>query len=380
MNKPVTTEELAEAAPANPPAVAAKAPVIAKSMRKKLMAGLAGTVALAGAAFWTYEHVIASHHVTTDNAYVDAEVAQVTALTSGPVAEVRASDTQAVKQGDILVVLDDRDRRLEFEQAQAALGQIIRRVNGYAATDDSLTGQMAARDADLVRARAELARAAAEYERRKPLAGSGAVSGEELTTAKAALEAAEAAVRQAEASVAAAKGAREANRVLISGVSLDKNPEVLAARARMEQARVALERTIVRAPIDGVVSKRSAQVGQMVQPGTPLMTVVPIQEAYVNANFKEVQLKKVRAGQPVELESDLYGSKVVYHGRVAGFSGGTGAAFAVVPAQNATGNWIKVVQRLPVRVELDPKELEAHPLRVGLSMTATVDVSDQSGH
>jgi membrane fusion protein (multidrug efflux system) len=183
-------------------------------------------------------------------------------------------------------------------------------------------------------------------------------------------------VAQAEANLRAAHGARDANRVLISGVSLDQNPEVTAAKFRVEQAQVALDRTVVRAPIDGVVAKRSVQVGQMVQPGALLMTVVPVQDAYVNANFKEVQLKKVRVGQPVELESDLYGGDVVYHGRVAGFSGGTGAAFAVVPAQNATGNWIKVVQRLPVRVELDPEQLKAHPLKVGLSMKAVIDVSE----
>jgi membrane fusion protein (multidrug efflux system) len=377
MNRPLTTKELENAAPTAPPIVDEATPAVAaKSPRKKLLAGLAGTVALAGAGFWTYEHVIASKHVSTDNAYVDAEVAQVTALTSGPVAEVRASDTQVVKKGDVLVVLDDRDRRLELDQAEAALGQIIRRVRAYGATDDALAGQLAARNADLERARADLARAKAEYDRRKPLAGSGAVSGEELTAVKTARDAAEAAVRQAEASLAAARGAREANNVLIAGVSLDENPEVKAAQARAEQARVAYERTVVRAPIDGVVARRSVQVGQMVQPGTPLMTVVPTEEAFVNANFKEVQLKKVRVGQPVELESDLYGSSVVYHGTVVGFSGGTGAAFAVVPAQNATGNWIKVVQRLPVRIALDPKELEVNPLRVGLSMTASIDVSE----
>src|SRR5581483_5628900 len=195
-----------------------------------------------------------------------------------------------------------------------------------------------------------------------------AVSGEEVTSFKTQLEAAQAAFHQAQANLVAAQGAHQANDVLISGVPLEQNPEVTAARYRVEQARVALERTVVRAPVDGVVTRRSVQVGQMVQPGTPLMTVVPVQQAYVSANFKEVQLGKVRVGQPAELKSDLYGSKVVYHGRVVGFSGGTGAAMAIVPAQNATGNWIKVVQRLPVRIALDPKELAAHPLKVGLSM------------
>lgn len=377
MNKPLTTHDLENATPAaSSPAAPLTTPVpVAKSPRKKLLLGLAGSAALAGAAFWSYEHIVASLHVATDNAYVDAEVAQVTALTSGPVAEVLVSDTQAVKKGDVLVVLDDRDRKLELQQAEATLGQIIRRIRAYEATDEALAGQVGAREADLVRAHAELARAKAELDRRLPLSGSGAISAEELTAVKTAWNAAQAALQQAEANLDAAEGAWEANNALIADVSLEENPEVKAARARLEQARVALERTVVRAPIDGVVSRRSVQVGQMVQPGAPLMTVVPIQEAYVNANFKEVQLKKVRAGQPVILTSDLYGSKVIYHGEVVGFSGGTGAAFAVVPAQNATGNWINVVQRLPVRIWLDPQELKAHPLRVGLSMTASIDVS-----
>jgi len=346
-----------------------------KGKRKALFLGLASTVVLAGGAFAVYQTTIASQHVSTDNAYVEAESAQVTALTSGPVAQVRVVDTQTVRKGDILVVLDDTDRRLELQQAAAALGQIERRVRGYQANSGALGGQVAAREADLVRAKAELQRATAEYERRAPLADTGAISGEELTTVKTALDAAQAAYAQAAASIRAAQGARATNDVLIEGVSLEQNPEVTAARYRVEQAQVALERTVVRAPVDGVVTKRTVQVGQMVQPGTLMMSVAPVQQAYVSANFKEGQLKTVRVGQAAELTSDLYGSKVVYHGRVVGFSGGTGAAMAIVPAQNATGNWIKVVQRLPVRIALDPRELAAHPLRVGLSMDVDVDVS-----
>ena len=366
MNKPVDTHQLEGAAP--------QATAIPARKRKPLFLALAGGVALAGGAFWAYQTTIAARHVSTDNAYVDAESAQVTALTSGPVAEVHVVDTQAVKKGAILVVLDETDRRLELEQAASALGQIERRVRGYQANNGALSGQVAAREADLVRAKAELQRAQVEYDRRKPLADTGAVSGEEVTSFKTALEAAQAAYAQAVGNVSAAQGAHAANDVLISGVPLEQNPEVTAARYRMEQARVALKRTVVRAPVDGVVTRRSVQVGQMVQPGTPLMTVVPVQHAYVNANFKEVQLRKVRVGQLAELKSDLYGGKVVYHGRVVGFSGGTGAAMAIVPAQNATGNWIKVVQRLPVRIALDPQELAAHPLKVGLSMDADIDV------
>lgn len=366
MNKILSTQEIE--------AVASQ-PAIPTRKRKLLFVALAAGIALVGGSFWAYEAVFAARYVATDNAYVDADIAQVTALTGGPVAEVRVVDTQPVRKGDVLVVLDDSDRRLELQQAQSALGQIERRVRGYQANDAALSGQIAARQADLVRVKAELQRAQVEYDRRKPLAGSGAVSGEELTSFKTALEAAQAAYAQAGANLAAAQGAHEANHVLIAGVPLEQNPEVTAARQRVEQAQVALSRTVVRAPIDGVVTSRSVQVGQMVQSGTPLMKVVPVQQAYVNANFKEVQLRNVRVGQAAELTSDLYGGGVIYHGRVVGFSGGTGAAMAIVPAQNATGNWIKVVQRLPVRISLDPQELASHPLKVGLSMDADIDVS-----
>ncbi len=294
--------------------------------RKKLFIALASGVALIGLGFGAYQAFVGSKHVTTDNAYVDADSAQVTALTGGPVKEVRVVDTQSVRKGDILVVIDDIDRRLELSQAQSALGDIERRVRGYQANNTALDGQIMARQADLVRARAELARAKVDYGRRQSLAGSGAVSGEELTSFKTALDAAQASYEQAEANVQGAKGSYEANNVLIAGLPLDQNPQVTAARFRVEQAQVALNRTVIRAPVDGVVVKRSVQVGQMVQPGTPLMTVVPVAQAYVNANFKEVQLEKVRVGQPAELTSDLYGDNVVYHGRVTGFSGGTGAA------------------------------------------------------
>lgn len=343
--------------------------------RKKLFAAFAGVLLATAAGVGAYEVFYASKHVTTDNAYVDADAAQVTALTSGPVAAVRVVDTQSVKKGDILVAIDPTDRRIDLYHAEAALAQTIRRVRGYAANDTALDGQIAARQADLVRARAELDRARTEFNRRQPLAKNGAVSGEELTTVKTALDAAEAAFAQAQANLRAAQGAYQANDVLIDGTSLDQNPEVKEARANVEQARVNLERTIVRAPVDGIVAERSVQVGQMVQAGTPLMVVVPVQQAYVNANFKELQLTNVRVGQSAELTSDLYGSSVVYHGRVVGFAGGTGSAMAILPSQNATGNWIKVVQRLPVRIALDPKELAFHPLKVGLSMTADINVA-----
>jgi membrane fusion protein (multidrug efflux system) len=358
------------------PEVEVEAPASDTSKRKKLFFALASVVALAGVGYGAYDFTLASKHAVTDNAYVDAETAQVTALTSGPVAEAPVVDTQVVKKGDVLVVLDESDRRLELEQAQSALSEVERKVRSIQANSGSLSGQVAARQADLIRAKAELQHAQAEYDRRHPLDGTGAISGEEMTSVTNDLKVAQAAYAQAEGNLRAAQGAHEANDVLIQGLPLDQNPEVAAARFRVEQAQVALSRTVVRAPVDGIVTRRTVQVGQMVQPGALLMTIVPVQQAYVTANFKEVQLKKVRVGQKAELTSDLYGKDVVYHGRVVGFSGGTGAATAVVPAQNATGNWIKVVQRLPVRIALDPRELAAHPLKVGLSMDTDIDVAD----
>ena len=355
--------------------------------RKALFAGFAA-VLLAGAAGWgAYYVLIASHLAETDNAYVGADVAQVTPLVGGPVSSVAVHDTQFVRRGDVLVTLDDTDARIALASAEAELGSAERRVRGYLATDENLTAQIAARDADEVRAGANLAsaqsdldRARIDLDRRKALAANGAVSGDELTraqnaflNAQAAFSAAKAAQVQARANRSAATGSLAANLVLTDGTTVETNPEVVAARAKVDQAGVDLSRMVIRAPIDGVVTRRNVQVGQRVAAGAPLMQVVPIQQAYVDANFKEVQLHNVRIGQPVELMADLYGGSMKYHGKVVGLSGGTGAAFALIPAQNATGNWIKVVQRLPVRIAIDPDELRRRPLRVGLSMTATID-------
>ena len=359
------------------------------TQRKKLFAGLAAAAVLAGGAFYAYDTLVASHHVSTDNAYVGAYSAEITPLVGGPVAAVEVADTQAVRKGQVLVRLDDTDARLALTNAEAALQMAERKVRGYMANDDGLGAQVSARAAAQAQASAQVAaaqsnlqRAKIDLDRRKALATDGSVSGEELTSAQnaytnaaAALQAALAGQAVAAADRDAALGSRGANQALISGASVLDNPEVAAARSARDQARVDLERTIIRAPIDGVVSKRQVQVGQRVQPGMGLMVVVPVEHAYVDANFKEIQLAKVKPGQAVELTSDLYGKKVVYHGSVSGFSGGTGAAFAVIPAQNATGNWIKVVQRLPVRIALDPAELRRNPLRVGLSMDVDIEVA-----
>ncbi|MBI1686614.1 HlyD family secretion protein [Caulobacter hibisci] len=362
----------------------------AGAKRKKLFAGLAAVIVVAGAGYGAYYALVGSHHVETDNAYVGADVAQVTPLVGGPVRSVAVHDTQVVKQGDVLVVLDDSDARITLASAQADLSRAERRVRGYLATDQSLAAQITARDADQARAaasltsaQADLDRARVDLDRRKALAATGAVSGDELTraqnafaNAQAAFASAKASQAQAQANRLAAAGSLAANAVLTDGASVETNPEVAAARAKVEQARLDLSRTVIRAPIDGVVAKRSVQIGQKVAAGAPVMQVVPVGAAYVDANFKEGQLRKVKIGQPVELEADLYGGSVTYHGKVAGLSGGTGAAFALIPAQNATGNWIKVVQRLPVRVAIDPADLKAHPLRIGLSMKATIDTRD----
>ena len=354
--------------------------------RKKLFLALGAAVAVIGGG---YALLSDGDHVTTDNAYVNADVAQVTPLVTGPVSSVAVVNTQTVKRGDILVRLDDTDARIALAKAEAEWQRVRRQYGQVIANGDALSAQVRAGDAEVGRARAQLdiataafAKAKIDLDRRQQLADSGAVSGEELTIVRNAYAAAQgnlaqarAGLAQANAARASAEGSHAANDALVAGTTIDSNPDVAAAKAKLDQARLDLTRTVIRAPIDGVVTNRQVQIGQRVAPGNPVMTIVPVRTVYVDANFKEGQLGRVRPGQPVELTSDLYGSNVVYHGKVAGFSGGTGSAFSLIPAQNATGNWIKVVQRLPVRVTLDPRELAANPLRVGLSMEASVDVS-----
>ena len=370
-----------------PSSVAPSSPGLA-AKRKRLFGILAASVLVLAAitALWLW---ITSNQIATDNAYVDADLVQVTPLFGGPVAATYVSNTDLVKKGQLLVLLDDADAKIALTQARADLGQVERKVRGYFAADIALGGQVNSRDADIASANAKLASAKADFERarvdlerRQALAASGAVSGDEITqaqnafaTAQAGLQSAAAAREQTLAQRAAAVGQRSVNKALFEGASVGDNPEVLAARAKVEQAELNLRRTRIVAPVDGVIAKNAVQVGQQVQPGELLMSIVPLKAVYVSANYKEAQLRKVRIGQPALLTSDLYGGSVKYHGKVVGLGGGTGAAFALIPAQNATGNWIKVVQRLPVRIALDPRELEAHPLRVGLSMNAEIDVS-----
>jgi membrane fusion protein (multidrug efflux system) len=327
--------------------------------RKRLLIGLGAGVALAGLAYGSYTALVASHYVSTDNAYVGASVAQINSQVSGPIAKVAVDDTRMVHKGDVLVVIDSADAQLKLASAEADYRHTLQRVSQYYAQRSSAAATVAARESDV-------SRTAEDYARRQVLAQSGAISREQLSTARTAAEA-------AKANLDAAREQLQSQGELVRGFTVADHPETVSARAAVDKARLDLSRTVIRAPIDGIVAQRKAQVGQSVQPGQTLMTVTPIAEAYVDANFKEGQLGKVRVGQPVTLTSDLYGSDVVYHGRVAGMGGGTGSAFAIIPAQNATGNWIKVVQRVPVRIALEPSEMTARPLRVGLSMTASID-------
>jgi len=378
---------MSEAAPiAADEATAARTP---QQSRRLWLTRLAFAVA-AGVVLWLlYYFVFGRNHTSTDDAYVAAEVAQVTPLSDGTVLKVNVSDTQAVKAGDILVELDPASARINLAAAEAELAAARRRfrqavaTSGAAAAQAGASGQgIAEAEAMVATARTNAARARSDLARRESVAAAGGVSGEELANARSAAANADAAVRQAEASLgsarqnsAAARGQSAAAAAIVSGSSEETDPAVLAAKARLDAARIEFGHMIIRAPIDGVITRRQVQVGQHVGQGNPLMTIVPIGEVYVDANFKERQLRRVQVGMPAEVTADIYGGSVVYHGRVAGIGGGTGASQALIPAQNATGNWIKIVQRLPVRIALDPRELAAHPLRVGLSTEVTIDLS-----
>lgn len=332
-----------------------------------------------------------SDEVETDNAYVGAYTAQVTSMANAQVLKVLVNDTQLVHQGDILVRLDDRDAKIALAQAQAQLAKTQRQFKQSKANSSALDSQIYVSNDVIHSAKAQINKAQADYDkalddfkRRQQLVAIGGVSKEDLSaaqttvnTAKAALQVAEAGLAQAQSSRNAAQSNLAANDALIQGSTENDSPDVLVAKANVEQAQLDLERTIIRAPIEGIVTQRNVQIGQRLAAGSVVMKIVPVQQLYVDANFKEGQLAKVRVGQTATLTSDYYGKDIVYHGKVTGIAGGTGAAFALIPAQNATGNWIKVVQRLPVRITLDPKELIVHPLRVGLSMQASIDLSSK---
>ena len=342
------------------PRGAAQAPAETSKMglRQKLFLGLGSAIVVVALIVAGWYFLVGRFAVSTDDAYVQASTAQITPRIDGTHTSEPVRDTDHVHRGQVLATIDPADQQLAVQQAQANLLLARQRVTQYFASVASAQAQVSARQADLARAKVD-------YDRRAALAQSGAVSGDELTTARNGLQTAEAALDQTNQQLASAKA-------LVASGSANTNPEVRAAEVALARAQLDLDRTVIRAPIDGIVAQNTAQIGQRVQAGASLMTVAPVGQAYVNANFKESQLAYIHPGQQVSLTSDLYGSDVVFHGTVIGLGGGTGSAFSMIPAQNATGNWIKVVQRLPVRIALDPNELAQHPLRVGLSMNASV--------
>jgi len=336
---------------------------------------------------YNYLETNASRYVKTDNAYAAAELAQITPKISGTITELNVIDTQYVHQGDLIAKLGDSDQKLAIQEAEAQLQMAMRKVTGQMASDKQFSAQIDARDADIkaaseriVAANIDLQKTKVDLQRRQNLIGAGAVSGDELTNAKHAYDAsiynlalAKASLEQAKANKLAAIGTRNSNAASFANSTISDNPEVLLAKTRLQQARNNQDDTNIYAPISGVIARRQVQIGQKVQAGASLMEIVPVDQIHIDANFKEVQLRDVRLGQKVEVTSDLYGEKVVYHGTVVGFSGGTGSAFSLIPAQNASGNWIKVVQRLPVRINIDAKDLTKNPLKVGLSMKVKID-------
>jgi membrane fusion protein (multidrug efflux system) len=347
--------------------------------RKRALTAVALLVALAGIAYGVYWALVLNHFETTDNAYVQGNVVQITPQVGGTVIAINAADTDRVKAGEWLVKLDPADAQVALDQAEAQLAQTVREVRTLFANNSTLRAQIALRKADLARAQSELVRAEDDVARRAPLLASGAVGNEEFSHVRAQLAAVKSSVAAAQSAVQAAREQLAANQTLTNGVAIDTHPNVRLAAARVRAAYLALHRAVLLAPIDGYVAKRSVQLGARVAAGTPLMSVVPLEDVWVEANFKESQLENLRIGQTVELTADVYGSEVEYHGKVEGLGAGTGAAFALLPAQNATGNWIKVVQRVPVRIALDGKQLAEHPLRVGLSMDVRVDVKNTGG-
>jgi len=349
------------------------------SKRRRALTALTVAVVLVGGAWLAYEWLVGSHYEDTDNAYVQGNVIQITPQIGGTVMAIMADDTDFVRAGQPLVQLDPADARVALEQADAALAQAVRQARMLYVNNGSLGAQVSLRQADIVRAQSDIARAQDDLQRRQALSGNGAVSKEELSHAETAVANAQSTLAAARASVAAARDQLTSNQSLTEGTSIPQHPSVLVAAAKVREAYLATQRTAMPAPVDGYVARRTVQLGQRVAPGTPMMSIVPLNQVWVDANFKEVQLRNIRMGQPVKLTADLYGGKVEYDGKVAGLGVGTGAAFALLPAQNATGNWIKVVQRVPVRITLDPQQLIANPLRIGLSMIATINIQNKDG-
>ena len=318
--------------------------------------------AAAAAGWWWFD---GRWTTSTDDAYVQGNLVQLTPQIAGIVIRINADDTALVREGDPVVVLDAADTQTALDEATAGLAQAVRRVRQLYENTDALRAGVELRRAEWRRAREDL-------QRRTGLPDARALADEDLKHAQAQVETAVAALRVAEQQLAASEAT-------VSRTTVATHPDVKQAAAKLRESYLAAQRASVLAPVTGYVAKRSVQLGQQVAPGAPLLAIVPLVDVWVDANFKESQLRNVRIGQPVTLSADLYGGATLYHGSVVGLAPGTGSAFALLPPQNATGNWIKIVQRLPVRIRLDPQELAAHPLRVGLSMSVSIDTHDRSG-
>jgi len=335
------------------------------SRRRRWLVGLGAAIALMAVVWAAWWLLYARFYESTDHAYVAGDMVNVMSQVNGTVVSIGADETDLIEAGQELVRLDATDARIALQDAEQQLARTVRQTRTVFATRDQLRAVVDQRRADLARAQSDL-------NRRRNLAASGAVSGEELGHAQDALKAARDALVAAEKNLAASSA-------LVGRTGVADNPDVRAAATQVERAWLTLVRTSVHAPVNGYVARRSVQLGERISPGAPLMAIVPLGRLWLEANYREVQLRRMRIGQRARVVADLYGGHVTYHGRIAGLGMGTGSAFALLPAQNATGNWIKVVQRVPVRIELEPRELTAHPLRLGLSTVVTVDVRDTAG-
>ncbi len=323
-------------------------------------------VVVVGVAIWgLYWFLDARFYEGTDDAYVGGNVVSITSREQGTVLALHTDNTQMVHRGQLLVELDPATANVNLQAAEADLARTIRSVRSEFSKVDSLRPQVAA-------ARVQLAQAQEDYRRRAASTADGAVSTEEVSHARDAVAA-------AQASLSAAQGGLSQGLAVVQGADVANNPDVLASMARLRNAAIVVGHMTLIAPVDGVVAQRSVQLGQQIAPGTPLMAVVPLDDVWIDANFKEGQLADMRVGQPVTVTADIYGGGVTYHGKVEGLGAGSGSAFALLPPQNASGNWIKIVQRVPVRIWLDPAELRDHPLRIGLSVAVSVDIHDRSG-
>ncbi|WP_342754078.1 multidrug efflux MFS transporter periplasmic adaptor subunit EmrA [Pantoea sp. MBD-2R] len=340
-------------------------PANKKNKRKGALLLLAVLFVVIGVAWLVYWFLVLRHYQETDDAYVAGNQVQVMAQVSGSVNKVAFDDTDYVKKGDVLVTLDKTDAEQAFEKAQTALATSVRQTHQLIINGKQYQATIELQKTALVQAQADL-------KRREPLGAANLIGREDLQHARDAV-----ATAQAQLDVAVQQ--YNANQAMILNTSLENQPAVKQSAAELRDAWLALQRTDVVSPINGYVSRRSVQVGSQISTSTPLLAIVPADNLWVDANFKETQLAKVRIGQPATVISDIYGDDVVYHGKVVGLDMGTGSAFSLLPAQNATGNWIKVVQRLPVRIELDPQEVAKHPLRIGLSTLVSVDTDNIEG-